>query len=48
LARTSFYWIFIPVFTIMAFLIGSAIGFIAMSGREEPTDGESAGEAAHP
>ena len=47
MGRTGFYLLFIPIFTILAFLIGSAIAFIAMSGREEPADDEAAGEAAH-
>jgi hypothetical protein len=45
LGRTGFYLLFIPIFTVLAFLIGSAIAFIAMSGREEPSDNEPAGEA---
>jgi hypothetical protein len=43
------YIIFVPVFTILAFLVGSALAFIAMANtRQDPTsDDSSEGEPAH-
>jgi hypothetical protein len=38
---TPFYVIFIPVFAVLAFLIGTAIAFIAMSNRAEPPEEDS-------
>lgn len=45
--RNSFYLIFIPALAILAFLIGSAVAFIAMSGRIEPSDEDGSGQPAH-
>jgi len=39
--QTVFYLLFIVVFTILAFLIGTGLAFAAMSGRVEPDDSES-------
>ena len=47
MGNSAFLLLFIPGFTILAFLIGSGIAFIAMSGRIEPTDDEGETEAAH-
>ena len=41
MGNSAFYLLFIPGFTIIAFLIGSAIAFMAMSNKTEPTDGET-------
>jgi hypothetical protein len=34
----TFYWIFIILFTILAFVTGSIVASIAMSARDEPTE----------
>jgi hypothetical protein len=44
------YILFVPGFTILAFLIGTGFAFMAMSAKQEPTDDEGAAdveEAAH-
>ena len=41
------YWIFIPGFTILAFLIGTIVAVIAMSDRVEPTPDESESTSSH-
>ena len=42
------YWLFVPGFTILAFLIGSILAFAAMSARQDPESDEPAeGEASH-
>jgi len=38
--QTAFYVIFIPVFTVLAFLIGCTIAFIAMSAKQDPATGD--------
>lgn len=45
MGNSAFYLLFIPGFTIIAFLIGSAIAFVAMSNKIEPTDDETEKEA---
>ena len=45
MGNSAFYLLFIPGFTIMAFLIGSAIAFIAMSNKIDPADDEQEAEA---
>ena len=42
-----FFFLFIPGFTILAFLAGSFIAYIAMTGRIEPADEESDSQPAH-
>jgi hypothetical protein len=42
------YLLFIPGMTILAFIIGTALAFVAMSAKQEPTGDEpSETEAAH-
>ena len=42
------YLVFVPGFTILAFLIGSGAAFIAMSAKQEPeSDEPGEAEAAH-
>jgi hypothetical protein len=44
----ALYIVFVPGFTILAFLIGSILAFVAMSARVEPESDEPAdGEASH-
>lgn len=42
-----FYLIFIPGFTILAFLTGSLVAWIAMSDRSEPVEEPGEGQPAH-
>ena len=39
--QTAFYLVFVVVFTILAFLIGTFLAFGAMSGRVEPADADA-------
>jgi hypothetical protein len=42
------YIIFVPGFTILAFLIGTIAAFVAMSAKQDPTEDEpSDGETSH-
>jgi hypothetical protein len=43
----AFYLLFIPGFTILAFLVGCAIAWFAMMDRIEPDDDEREGQPAH-
>jgi hypothetical protein len=44
----ALYIVFVPGFTILAFLIGSILAFAAMSAKQEPESDEPAeGEASH-
>ena len=47
MGNSAFMLLFIPGFTILAFLIGSGIAFIAMSNKIEPADHQGESEAAH-
>jgi len=48
LTSDAAYIIFVPGFTILAFLIGSILAFVAMSARQDPESDEPAdGEASH-
>jgi hypothetical protein len=47
LGNTGTMLLFIPGFTILAFIVGSIIAFIAMSDRVDPNDDDGDAEAAH-
>lgn len=44
---TALWWIFVPGFTILAFLIGLTVAVIAISDRVEPTEEADAQSGGH-
>jgi hypothetical protein len=47
MSPTVFYLVFVVLFTILAFLIGTGLAFAAMSGRVEPAESEGDGAPSH-
>ena len=48
LTSDAAYIVFVPGFTILAFMIGTGLAFIAMSAKQDPESDEPAeGEASH-
>lgn len=43
----AFYLLFVPGFTILAFLVGTSIAWFAMMDRVEPEDDDKESQAAH-